>query len=372
LKRRTNELFDMGTRMKNDRKQFDANYNSAGYRERYTKSRDHRTAFREFKLEVEMVEEVSGCCYLRREKEKRILTHAGANNKKDFDDLRICHEAWKTYNPLIPYVKLVFGIFGGILSLAWLAHIILFIVVRIPPPDYFYPNGPPVSYFLNTLIYLGLNCGFSLVGVVMIGVFGLYLLFCSISGNFKIGLRFLIIEIHPMKVGGTYMSSFMVNILLLMLQIPALLQFLAIALEQVVVETDIDTIMNQSVRYTTFFVWFFQYNVFPIVLLFFSVLAASMMYVIPNDRDARSARRLKGRIEKLQADIEQRDTMSAKKPRGLGMTGSAFARAKAKQKGNVGIDAESPDGGADGGAGAGGGGGNGAAADPSRAGLGLA
>ena len=59
---------------------------------------------------------------------------------KDFDDIRICHEAWKSYNPLIPYVKLVGGVFGGILSLAWLAHIVLFIVVRIPPQGYYYPK----------------------------------------------------------------------------------------------------------------------------------------------------------------------------------------------------------------------------------------
>ena len=317
LKRRTNELLDMGTKMKEDRKRFADNYSNTGYRERYNKGSAHRTAFKEFKLEVEMVEE-------------------------DFDDLRICHEAFKSYNPLVPYCKLVGGILGGLLSLAWLAHIVLFIVIRLPPEGYSYPNGPPVTYFLNTLIALGLNCGFSLVGVVMIGVFGLYLFFCSISGNFKIGLRFLIIEIHPMKVGATYMSSFMVNVLLLMLQVPALLQFMAVAFVQVVTLTDIDTIMNRSVRYTTFFVWFFEYNIFPILLLFFSVLAMLMLYVFPNDRDARSAKRLRGRIEKLQTDIEKKELQAAKKPKGIGQAGSAFARYKASNNG-AGVDAVADD-----------------------------
>jgi hypothetical protein len=107
-----------------------------------------------------------------------------------------------------------------------------------------------------------------------------------------------------------------------------------------------------------------------------------MLYVFPNDRDARSAKRLKGRIEKLQSDIERKELQSAKRPRGINEAGSAFSRAKAEaQGGGVGVDggAGHDAGGADaGGNGEGGGGGGGATfssvgvVDPSRKGLGLA
>ena len=52
----------------------------------------------------------------------------------------------------------------------------------------------------------------------MYALFSLYLLFCVIKGNFKFGLRIpFLFAIHPMKVGDTMMSSFMFNVMLLLL-----------------------------------------------------------------------------------------------------------------------------------------------------------
>ena len=121
-----------------------------------------------------------------------------------------------------------------------------------------------------------------------VALWGLYLLFANVNGSFKIGLRFLILEIHPMKVGGTYMSSFMVNILLVIIQVPAMLEFMAMALSESVAMTDIDTIMNQSIRFTTFFTWFYYYQVFEWLILFWVALTCMYLYMFPNDKDARS------------------------------------------------------------------------------------
>lgn len=43
---------------------------------------------------------------------------------------------------------------------------------------------------------------FPLFGVLSVAIFTLYLLFCVVAGNFKLGVRFLCVELHPMKVGG--------------------------------------------------------------------------------------------------------------------------------------------------------------------------
>lgn len=36
--------------------------------------------------------------------------------------------------------------------------------------------------------------------MLSVAIFTLYLLFCVVAGNFKIGVRFLCVELHPMKV----------------------------------------------------------------------------------------------------------------------------------------------------------------------------
>lgn len=318
IHRRVKELLATGLAMKKGRKDYESNYDKLGYRERWGKTGEQRNVFKEFKREVEIVEE-------------------------DYEDIYQCHEAWKSYNPLIPYVKLVLGVLSGILSLCWFLHIFLFLIARYPWPD-----GPPVSYFLNRLVSWGLiDSGFALIGVFFVGLFGMYLLFANINGNFKIGLRFLILEIHPMKVGGTYMSSFLVNVLLLLLQMPALIQFLAIALSETVVLTDVDTIMNQSVRFTSFFKYFFVNNVFIFLLLAFSFLAGLMAYVFPSDRDSRTAKRLANKVDLLVREIDQAKLKASRAERvGLKEGESAFQKAKANQD-RAGDDGADPEDGGD-------------------------
>lgn len=290
IKRRLEELLKVGTNMKQERKRFDDGYSELGYRERYSKSGTQKTMFREFKKQVEQLE-------------------------AEYEDIRICHEAWSTYNPLIPIFKLIMGIFSAIFSVCWVLQIVLFIL-----PQY-WPTGFSIipTYFLNDLITWGLiYSGFSLLGVIFIAIFGLYLFACNVNGNFKIGLKFLIMDIHPMKVGATYMSSFLVNVLLLLLQTPALINFIALSFSNSFVLTDIDTIMNNMVRYTTFFVYFFDNNVFIFLLLAFVVLASCLMYAIP-DEGKKAAKRLKARVEKMQNDLESKEKESNKRIRGIGL-----------------------------------------------------
>ena len=292
LRQRLATLLEMGDKMKKERKQYDEGYDRLGYRERYSKNNTQKTVFRQFKKEVEQLE-------------------------MDYEDIRICHEAWSTYNPLIPYVKLVFGIISVILSVCWILQIVLYIL-----PQY-WPSGASYipTFFLNDMVTWGLvYSGFSLLGVIFLAIFGLYLLACNVSGNFKIGLKFMIMDIHPMRVGGTYMSSFLVNVLLLLLQTPALINFLAQSFSNTIVLTDIDLIMNYMVRYTIFFVYFFENNVFIFLLLAFTILSLCLLYALPDD-NKKAAKRLKKRIEKMSTDIDEKHKEANKKVRGINLKG---------------------------------------------------
>ena len=58
---------------------------------------------------------------------------------------------------------------------------------------------------------------FPLGGAVAVAFFSLYLLACAVKGCFKFGMRFLLVNLHPMKYNATYMNSFLFNAALISL-----------------------------------------------------------------------------------------------------------------------------------------------------------
>lgn len=54
---------------------------------------------------------------------------------------------------------------------------------------------------------------------------------CVIKGATKVGLNFVVFTVHPMRVGGTLMSSFLFNVILVLLATQAAIQFCAQAFE---------------------------------------------------------------------------------------------------------------------------------------------
>lgn len=277
IRQRVDTLITLAEKMKKERRDLDDNYSRLGYRERYNKRNAQRSWFLQFKKEVLQCE-------------------------TEFEDIYMCHENWTSFNPLIPFFMLFLGVISVCLSLAWLLHIVLFMIPQTWPEATVVP-----TYFLNEVMTWGLiYSGFALLGVVFLAIFGLYLFACNLSGNFKIGLRFLLFDIHPMKMGATYMSSFLVNVLLLLLQAPALVNFMSTAFSNTIVLTDVDLIMNWTVRYTTFFVYFFENSVFLFMLLAVMALTFIAWVMLPDERKE-NQRKLKKRIEKMQARVDNRE-----------------------------------------------------------------
>ncbi|KAH8505976.1 hypothetical protein H0E87_012986 [Populus deltoides] len=84
--------------------------------------------------------------------------------------------------------KLVLGILGLIVSVAWVAHIIIYLLV-----------DPPLSPFLNE-VFIKLDDIWGLLGTVAFAFFCFYLLLAVIAGAMMLGLRLVFITIHPMNV----------------------------------------------------------------------------------------------------------------------------------------------------------------------------
>ena len=173
----------------------------------------------------------------RRDKKSAQKVHRAEVNKfrllvdlleKDLEEFQIGdpQNYRQHYNPLVPYMKLVGGALGAMLTLVWLVHIVIFMLF-----------SPPLHPFLNT--YLGFFDGFfPLFGTLTIGILALYLLLAASAGAAKFGTRFFLISVHALEPHKTLLNSFMFNVQLVLLCVLPTVQFCTDAFSQYARNTD--------------------------------------------------------------------------------------------------------------------------------------
>ncbi|KAL0309969.1 UNVERIFIED_CONTAM: LIMR family protein [Sesamum radiatum] len=83
--------------------------------------------------------------------------------------------------------KLVLGVIGLIVSVAWIAHIVIYLLI-----------DPPLSPFLNE-VFIKLDGVWGLLGTAAFAFFCFYLLLAVVAGAMMLGLKLVFITIHPMK-----------------------------------------------------------------------------------------------------------------------------------------------------------------------------
>lgn len=206
--------------------------------------------------------------------------------RHDWDLLKISRD-YSNSNPLWYILKLVLGIIAVVLSVCWIIHIAIFML----PPE-------PIDPFLNSffIILTDIASGnFPLFGVLAYSIFVFYLLWCILMGNYKFGVRLLIFKVYPLEINNTYTSAFLANIWILLQCVFPLVQFIATAFPIYARDTAIEALYGSQIKYLNFFKYFWQYNIFVILLLAMAVLTLPVMICCPNSRK-----------KKLQAAAEQK------------------------------------------------------------------
>jgi len=204
--------------------------------------------------------------------------------EEDVEEFQACSANYESYNPLWPWMSLFFAFFAFLISLAWIVHIIVFMVI-----------DPPVYPLLNSF-FQWFDQWFPLFGVLSVAIFTLYLLFAAVKGCFKFGIRFMFFEIHPMKLNKTYMSSFMFNVGLVLLCALPVVQFCTTAFRDYARYTNISQIMGTQVQNLMFFTWFWTSNVFVYGLLIVSGLTCLYLFCKPRDKTGMDSKGLRERI----------------------------------------------------------------------------
>ncbi|EQC25073.1 hypothetical protein SDRG_17049 [Saprolegnia diclina VS20] len=205
--------------------------------------------------------------------------------EKDVQELKLCHEDYKNYNPLVPIGKLVLGFLCSIVSFLWVLQIILAMLPRVP-----------IVPFLNNY-FLWFDSWFPLFGTISVGLFTLYLLACCVKGCFKFGMRCFCCALHPMEFNGTYMNSFLFNLTLILLCCIPCVQFANQAFGDYVRLTTIQTMMGVQLKYMKGFTFFWAKNVFLYILLALAFLTLIYLAIRPRDTSSKTDK-IRKKIEK--------------------------------------------------------------------------
>jgi len=263
IRNRTMELVDIGELLKIER---DERVNTGGGKRGVfsglsAEGRKERGALLEFKKAVYLLE-------------------------TDVEDFIASSANYQNYNPIWPWMSLFGGMLSFIMSVAWIAQIVIYIL----PPQ-------PLHPFLNQY-FQWFERWFPLFGVLSVAIFTLYLLLCAVKGCFKFGIRFMAMQIHPMKVNKTYMSSFMFNVGLVLLCALPVVQFTVTAFPEYARYTNVVQVMGTQVQYLKFFTWFWETKFFIFVLLGFTVLTILYLSCKPADNN-KAAQAKKGLLSRF-------------------------------------------------------------------------
>mmetsp|Transcript_1037 Transcript_1037/g.1335 ORF Transcript_1037/g.1335 Transcript_1037/m.1335 type:complete len:528 (-) Transcript_1037:161-1744(-) len=194
--------------------------------------------------------------------------------EQDYSMVANCRDYYSNNYFFVPYLKLFMGVISVILTLLWILHIILYVLV-----------DPPVTYFLNDY-FDSFDTWFPLLGNATVMIFSMYLLACATHGCFKFGIRFFCLPIHPMKPNGTYLNSFLFNLSIILLCTLPVVQFSVDAFSEYAQYTDVSQIFGIQIKYMKFFNYFWANDVFVIILVILTFLSAIYLVFRPYDRPA--------------------------------------------------------------------------------------
>jgi LMBR1 domain-containing protein 1 len=261
LQDRVNEMVDIGEQLKREREDKSKSENNKGgvlatlFPTLFQK---RSGTLREFKAAVHLLEQ-------------------------DVEDFTAYQTSNEKYNPLYPYLALLMGIISSIFSGCWILHTVLYTLPK-----------EPVVGFLNNL-FEWFDTWFPLFGTLSVALFTMYLLLCAIQGCFVFGLRFLCLSFYPMKVGQTYMSSFLFNMGLVLLSALPVVQFAVISFDDYAKYSTIRQIFVVQIEYLDLFSFFYENLVFIYSILIIALMTG--IYMVYKNRKGDEGTELRNRLK---------------------------------------------------------------------------
>lgn len=205
-------------------------------------------------------------------------------------------------NPLLYPFYCFLGLILLVVTVMWLLHILLFLMVR----DQY---GVPASPFFNDILVGLQQPGSSWVCTCIYVLLTVYLLWACIKGNFKFGMRcFCCFQPYPLRKDDTPMNAVMFNVMLLLICSVSVTLFAVKAFSMYTRLTDINAMFGVQVQYLEFFRYFYENQVFEIMLFCWTIVVAFYFAVFKckdgPQRQPRSDTGLEFTKERLQLDAK--------------------------------------------------------------------
>lgn len=179
-----------------------------------------------------------------------------------------------TANPVTNALLLVLGIFLTLISFVVWLHLLVYKIIII--------KGNPVSEFLNGVFkFLEFTIA-RFISTIAFAALCIYLLLCVLKGNIKFGLRlFFIIRIHPMKLGRTFVNTFLFNVIFVLLCVPAMMHFIIELFQSYMRLTSSAFLFTGLMERMKFFKFFWSKKIFLYAFLIWSVLTFFFLLIKP-------------------------------------------------------------------------------------------
>eukprot|EP00922_Rhytidocystis_sp_ex-Travisia-forbesii_P003857 GHVS01005581.1.p1 GENE.GHVS01005581.1~~GHVS01005581.1.p1 ORF type:complete len:545 (+),score=53.64 GHVS01005581.1:326-1960(+) len=214
-------------------------------------------------------------------------------------------------NPFYSYMKLVTGLFCGVLTILWVVHIIIYMVIPKIANLTVDKNTNAWMRFLDGLLEIIGESAAGLVAVFVYGLLVVYLLLCVMKGCFKFGMRiFCCFPIHPMNKQETHLNSFLFNVAMILVSASAVVQFSQQAFRGYASHTAATWIFEIQLHVINIFGVFFKYNVFVYMLLIWALITAIYLCIKPRDRISSELLQFKELPTHMQLQADKAATVS--------------------------------------------------------------
>lgn len=178
------------------------------------------------------------------------------------------------FRVILSWAKLLGGVFSVILTLAWMLHILLYLIV---------PGNRIL--FLNGML-IALNNAWGMLGTIAYAIFAFYLLLCTVKGVVKFGMRFFfLLPVYPMNPNDTFMNAFMFNTILILISSLAATHFCTNAFADFANSTAVSQIFVLTIGSLRVLKYWYTYSVFALIGV--PIIAIIYLGIKPHDKVAK-------------------------------------------------------------------------------------
>jgi len=170
----------------------------------------------------------------------------------------------------IPIGLLIAGVLVTFVSIVWIVHIVIYLVVN-----------PPLFGFLNVLFSVVDEYIFSGISWILYMFFAYYMIVCVVSGNSLIARNIPIFSVYPLKYRDTLANGFLVNTGIMLISALGTIQFLTTAFADWAVLSTVGvmfTVIVKNMIYVNFAFRYIHYVFFGFVALGFVISVIDILY----------------------------------------------------------------------------------------------